>query len=390
MNNKKTKLKIRSEKKNLKILLVSPAPPPPGGIATVTSIILKEINNHSDITINHIDTAVKWKEVVNKSRIIALIGGSIQALRDILRVWSKILIFRPHALHLNTSAGFSSFKDIIIILVARIYKIPSIIQYHTSRLLIDNKKNRLQWEVAILAARLANSVAVLDQNIYDLLNNTMPKKNIVKLPNMIDLNKIQEIIPKKTSLLSNSVPKNRKNIIFVGHVIPEKGTIEQILACSEFKNVHLHFVGPVTALYKDKLQLIARRNQFSSKLHFYGSVDHNTVYKLITHSDILILPSYSEGFPISLLEGMALCKPIIASQVGAIPEILGYGTSKPCGICVIPGDTESLKIAIQYLITHPEMWIYFGNNARQRSKELFSSEIVTEQLIQQWEHIISY
>ena len=64
---------------------------------------------------------------------------------------------------------------------------------------------------------------------------------------------------------------------------------------------------------------------------------------LLSASDVFVLPSYTEGFPNVIIEAMAMGKPIIATSVGAIPEMLDEG----CGVVVPPKDADSLQKALQ-------------------------------------------
>ncbi len=64
------------------VVLVSPLPPPPGGIATWTTLLLREMKRHADVHVLHVDTAVRWRDVTMLSPVARITGGARQALRD--------------------------------------------------------------------------------------------------------------------------------------------------------------------------------------------------------------------------------------------------------------------------------------------------------------------
>jgi glycosyltransferase involved in cell wall biosynthesis len=82
-----------------------------------------------------------------------------------------------------------------------------------------------------------------------------------------------------------------------------------------------------------------------------------------------VLPSDTEGLPLSVLEAMAVGLPIIASRVGGLPELVDDGKE---GILVTPGDSEGLAEAIQRVIQDPLLRARLGQSARIRARGEFS------------------
>lgn len=86
-------------------------------------------------------------------------------------------------------------------------------------------------------------------------------------------------------------------------------------------------------------------------------------------SDIFVLSSMSEGLPISVLEAMAAELPIVASNVGGLPELVDEGST---GALVPPGDSEELSRALSALIDDPALRLRQGEESRRRVLENFS------------------
>lgn len=86
--------------------------------------------------------------------------------------------------------------------------------------------------------------------------------------------------------------------------------------------------------------------------------------------DLLVLPSFTEGMPVSILEAFAWEKPVVASRVGGVPEVVEHGVS---GLLVEPGDAEALAAAIGELIADPDRARRMGEVAGRRVRERFGS-----------------
>ncbi len=87
--------------------------------------------------------------------------------------------------------------------------------------------------------------------------------------------------------------------------------------------------------------------------------------------DIIIITSFHESFSMSTVEAMAMEVPVIATNVGGIPEVVDNGKT---GILVPPGNVDALCKAMKYLIQNPEIGINMGKKGRQRVLERFTIE----------------
>jgi glycosyltransferase involved in cell wall biosynthesis len=94
-------------------------------------------------------------------------------------------------------------------------------------------------------------------------------------------------------------------------------------------------------------------------------------------SDLVVLPSRYEAFPNVVLEAYACSKPVVASNVGAIPDIVLHGET---GLLFQAGDVKGLANAIAYMLANPEESERMGCNARRLVEEKFSIDRVVTQL----------
>jgi glycosyltransferase involved in cell wall biosynthesis len=94
------------------------------------------------------------------------------------------------------------------------------------------------------------------------------------------------------------------------------------------------------------------------------------IVELISSFDVFILPSIAEGIPMTVLEAMAIGKPVIASNVGGLPEIIINST----GVLVSPDNKEALTQSVLNLLKSKTKMEVMGRNARQHIKNNFSIE----------------
>ncbi len=370
-----------------RVLLAAPLPPPTGGIAVWTGIVLREMAQHADIEISHVNTALRWKKRVALNSGTRLIGGTLQAFWDIVRVGTALARYRPHVLHLTTSAGFASVKDAAILYLARrLGTAGYIIHYHTS-ILGNGQLQGWQLRAAHRAISYASRVLILDGKTHAVLQPHVPKQKPHVLPNMIELEHVDAVRANLAYRDQVTPPREGEQLrcVYVGRVVPDKGIVEQVKACAQLPGVHLDIVGPVDPEYQRHLQHLAKDRERGTWLHFHGRVEHDDVYGYLQQSDVLLLPSYHEAFPYVVLEGMALGKPVVVSSVGAMPEMIDAAGDQPCGLCVAPRDADALHDALQQLIDAPATWASMGQAGRRRVERLYDIPPVVRQIKDLWQ-----
>jgi glycosyltransferase involved in cell wall biosynthesis len=97
---------------------------------------------------------------------------------------------------------------------------------------------------------------------------------------------------------------------------------------------------------------------------------------LLPLMDLFVLPSLYEGFGIAILEAMAAGRPVVATAVGGIPEVVVHGET---GLLVPPGDPVALADALHELLAHPERARALGARGRERAREKFRIESIVRQ-----------
>lgn len=121
----------------------------------------------------------------------------------------------------------------------------------------------------------------------------------------------------------------------------------------------------------------------AENIELLGFVPEEEKNRLLRKCKFLVLPSKRESFGIVLLEAMAFGKPVVASRVGGIPEVVG-----DAGILVSPNVSEELKSAINTLLSDDGLRLELGKKARKRAN-LFSWDKISSQVEDVYREILS-
>ena len=119
--------------------------------------------------------------------------------------------------------------------------------------------------------------------------------------------------------------------------------------------------------HEQKLVRKALQLGIQDNITFLGYV--NDIRNYINALDIFVLPSLSEGLGISVIEAMAAGKPVIATRVGGIPEIVNHDDN---GYLVPPSDARELAMAIIYLAANPQIRKDYGQRGCRDVRKRFS------------------
>lgn len=366
----------------MRVLMLSPLPPPVGGIASWTKIALSCVNADSTLDFHLLNTAVRWRAITNTTIWVRALTGGLNAAFLLLLMAKRLIFNRPDVVHLNTPAELGLIRDCVILLFCRVLRVPVVLHLHRGRVpdFPDlMKTGNAESKLVAFAVKLAAKVIVLNQPALNALRPYAADKLCI-LSNMVDMDELRDVAER-----SQHVGKvEKKSIVFVGHVIDRKGVFDLVEAGRNISARHPNFSVRMVGPYEEEIRAALIEKSGSgpngSWLIFTGGQDRNGVVAELSNAAIFCLPSYAEGFPYVVLEAMALEKPIISSNVGAIPDMLSNGA----GLCVVPGDIAGLENAIEQLIADPAAGAKLGNAAGARCRANYSSKKVFSQLKTIW------
>ncbi|MDD3887269.1 MAG: glycosyltransferase family 4 protein [Patescibacteria group bacterium] len=297
-----------------------------------------------------------------------------------------------------------------ILTVAKKHKIPVVETLHDFKLICPNytlyskkelceqcKKYRYYkctFRKCIKNKFWQSALASKEMYFHKLIRIYENNVNLFLAPSKFVYNKILEfgiitaeqitILPEFVYTKNNNLQQqNQENyVLYFGRLIKEKGIKTLISAMKKVNNLELHIAGsgPDEQEFKD---LVKKENL--NNIKFLGFLDQEKLKQEIRNSLFVIHPSeVYETFGLSILENYALAKTVIASNLGALPEIV---KDKQTGLLFKAGDSDDLTDKINYLANNQNLVIKMGDNAKKIVEQKYSSEVHYQQLIKIYEEL---
>ena len=191
-----------------------------------------------------------------------------------------------------------------------------------------------------------------------------------------------EVIPYTTSLPDPgpAVPHEGGPVLFVGRLVSRKGVDRLIKAFAGLEGTPtLEVVGDGPE--RGRLEAMAHDLGVGDRVRFRGKVSAEALQASYARAAIVVLPSVrdargdTEGLGVVLLEAMNHGTPVVASEIGGIPDIVADGRS---GLLVPPGDVAALANALRRLLEDRALAARLGAGGRERVREHFSWDVITD------------
>lgn len=315
----------------MNLCMIAPRSSLSGGVSNWEKILSQELCRHREIKVYFINNASTKRPMDGGTIIYRIFHGSYVMFRAyfMLRRFAKKK--KIDIVHMTTSGGLGLIRDNWILKYLSKKKISSVYHIHFGRAIAYRNRNGWKWKLLIRAVKNADCTIVIDQKSYRILRSESKKIEYVNNP--VNL---EEFGRYKIT--------NERKIVYIGWIIKEKGIEELIQAFHRFnakEEYELELIGPGKREYVEFIQ----SEYDMSHIHLLGEMKHDDAMCKLAEASFFVLPSYTEGFPNVILEAMALHKPVIASNVGAVPQMLEDGA----GIVVEPRDIIGLSDAMRTL-----------------------------------------
>jgi glycosyltransferase involved in cell wall biosynthesis len=367
-----------------------------GGSAQNTLLTCKELSGKYEIILVHglscesgmSDLEKKIvKDGVEKAKkngvkVIALqsMVRSIRPIKDFKALLSLVwLIFKekPDIVHTHSSKA-----GILGRLAAKIARVPNIIHTPHGHVFYGHfgafASKIFLWVEKLFSRFTDRMVALTDgeKNDYENLS-VCPSEKLLKIHSGVDVKQFMQsngnMVEKRRSL---GLDQNGNVVGFVGWLLPIKGPEYLLKAMQyiwqEYPETSLVFVGKGDL----DLDLRAQALQVSAngRVKFLGW--REDIDEIMPVFDMLVLPSLNEGMGRVLVEAMAAGKPVVASRVGGIPDLVQHGET---GYLVPPADEKALADSIKKLLDDPGKAWEMGQQGKERCQQ-FSLEAMIEKL----------
>lgn len=286
------------------------------------------------------------------SRVAALMALLIYNFR-VLPILRKI---RPQVIQCHNTRSL-----LMVVLAAKIAGIPTVlfIKSEISNPVLDRIGMKLATRVLFIA---------------DALMPRKSKPKYKKLPIGIDFADIDKTVARRQTDGDPEDHKEHLTFAFAGWLVPAKG-VHILLdaferATHQVSDIRLEIIGDSDELeYKAELNNVVTWQKLEKRVTFHGW--REDVLDALDTADIYVLPSFTEGVPRSIVEAMALGKPIIATSVGGVPELLENGE---LGMIVSPDDSTALANAMYEMAADKGLRTEFSQRGIVHAREQYTFE----------------
>lgn len=257
-------------------------------------------------------------------------------LKSLFLFIKYMMIENPSAVHAHMTYNGSFWRKYVFFKISKFFGVPFICHLHGSefKVYVENSsplRLGLIKEIVLSSDRFL----VLSQGWKNYIDKTFGGDCSV-LPNFIDIPKLDVSL------------KQPKNILFVGALIHRKGILDLIQACSRLNCGFVLNVcgdGPLRADAESLTQELG----IQSAVIFHGWVDGTEKFRLYEKCTTFVLPSYNEGLPLVILEAMASRCVVLATDVGAIAEVVENDRT---GFIISPGDIDAIAARLSYILNN--------------------------------------
>ncbi|MBW2961524.1 glycosyltransferase [Mesonia aestuariivivens] len=271
--------------------------------------------------------------------------------------------------HFHTSVTGSLYrKSILIFLLSFLFsKKKIILQIHSGKFIEFYEENLNRKKYINFIFRKSNTLLFITKDQYNYFSNLNLK---------CDLKLIKNPIQRRNAPHKNFNLQQPLKILFLGKITKQKGVYDLIDVANKLeqevrRNIEFLVAG-IGEINSFKIKI--KDQNLTNIIRYIGWLNPKEKAKYLKSSDILILPSYSEAMPMSILEGMSFGLPIIATPVGAIPQLVNHKN----GFLYTPGNINQLASCITYCIKNRTELKKLSTQSYLYSKDYFIDNVYDE------------
>lgn len=295
-------------------------------------------------------------------------------LATILRIWSSALLGRVALVHVNAAERVSLVRKGLIVFCARLAGLPVVLHLHAAELVRHYRQGGfLVRELIRLPFRMATCNVVLGNTWRDWLENDLKiqSEKIAVVTNGVPV----KYVPKPPSAFAK---ESFCTFLFLGNLQERKGFPDFLQALAKLpKDDPSWRVVAAGGGDIPHYKKVCEDLNIGGRIRFTGWIGREQTEQLLRETDVLVLPSYEEGLPLVILEALGSGLPVIATPVGAIPEVLEDGRSV---LLVPPGDIDTLANRMTKLLQNPLLRQTLSEAGLKAYQEKFTLQRFTEAL----------
>jgi len=349
----------------MNVLISAPSLDPRTNVSGISSVVQNVIiAAKPDCLYHHFQVGKSDKE----NRIVSLVKLTF----SVIRYPYSLLSNKIDIAHQNIPFDRKGItREFLFVLIATCLRIPVLAHIHGGELLLSKSPDRLTWLLAKILLHFSSSIIVLGQIEKGSIIKQygIQGEKIIVLPNAVIC------IPEHKNVVCEKTPLN---LLFIGRFDERKGLNEIAIALNSLTDQLIPYRfslcgdGDYQSIFVSALQSEARAN-----VNFLGVVSGDSKTKVYLESDVLCLPSYFEGLPMSLLEAMSFGLVPITTGVGSIPEVVISGVN---GLIIPIKNSEAIVNSIISLHKNRQLLLSMSNAAKKTIDQKYNMKSYADKL----------
>lgn len=343
-----------------------------GSEGQTAEVAARQVKRGHDVTIGclHLDGPnLSRLESIGVKCIEFPVAGGLLSARGLLRILKLSQLIA--ASNFDVVHTHDLYSNLMAIPAAALAKVPRIISsrrdlaswwWYTPR-----NRRILRWIQKLSHVVVANSQGVKN---FLVEHDGFESRHVTVIRNAVDDSRFN--LPSERSVFFSHWPSDAFIFVVVANMHTHTKGHRFLIECIESvrkKHPRARFALVGDGALRVEFESLCYQIGQSDAILFMGA--RTDVPRILASCDAAILPSLAEGLPNSVLEYMAAARPIIATQVGGIPELIDQGVT---GLLVPPADTVSLANAIMQVMDDPMASLKMGQLAREKAQSEFSYE----------------
>jgi glycosyltransferase involved in cell wall biosynthesis len=318
------------------------------------------------VSIRHVATHIDGTRLAKGMRFVGSLAETL----------SLLLSRRVAAVHAHVSSSASFWRKSTLLLLCRCFGVPSIFHLHSGRFAEWVEKGRggaaRRWWIRN-TLESSDVVVVLTPTWADWIKKFAPRAHVEVLSNPVSV-PTTALLPADRASASGP-----GRVLYLGWIYDFKGCYDLLRSWALFRSqcpgwrLAVGGKGEV-----DRFLAEAERLGVRDDIDFLGWVSGDAKDRELRRADIFVLPSYSEGMPVSVLEAMAYGVAVITTPVGGVPDMMEPDVH---GLWVQPGDIQGMCDRLVQLAESPPLRAKLAEAARRRVVQDSSVEAVIEALL---------
>lgn len=351
----------------MKVLVVGPSDTGSrGGMAQVIGGIREDefLNRefHIDIHPSYIDGSLAVR-----------LGYSAWRYAKFLACYRRYDLF-----HIHMAERGSTFRKYLYLLAAKKAGKRVIVHIHGAEYLtFYDSLGKAGKRIVDRLFHQADLVLALSEHWKRELESRFHIDTIRILHNGVDLASLQTAV--------TDVGEHPDSFLMLGRMGGRKGTYDLVdaveVAARENPRLKVCIAGDGET---ETVRALVAKKGLGQNITVLGWIDKEEKLERLRNASTVVLPSYYEGLPLSILEGMAAGKAILSTTVGAIPEVV----DEENGILIRPGDVKALAKGLLYCSSDKERLKAMSENNRQKAKNDFSTSRMYRQLADYYRQVM--